>query len=177
MSNRIGHPMTTYTGRTFWPLDPRPEEVCLEDIAHSLSHMARFNGHTKRFYSVAQHSIHLSAWVAEKHALHALLHDAAEAYVGDIIRPVKHALPEFDAIEKRVLEVILDGFELPREIPKEVFDADDRILHDERFALLHEDAGWGRREDMLGIQIPIWSIEHVKKTFMRAFQYYKRRRS
>lgn len=95
--------MQTYSGKQFWPLAPRVQDVELEDIAHALSNICRFNGHCKRFYSVAEHSLLVLGEVRRmiargKVTEHprllklALLHDAAEAYLGDIIRPVKHGL-------------------------------------------------------------------------------------
>lgn len=92
---RIGNWMTTASGRYFWPLDPRAPEVCIDDIAHALSHVCRFGGHCSRFYSVAQHSVLVAHLVERTNlplALHALLHDAGEAYLGDHIHPVKSAL-------------------------------------------------------------------------------------
>jgi hypothetical protein len=85
----FGDWMQTYSGRQFWPLDPRPEDVCIEDIAHALSLISRFGGHTRGFYSVADHSVFVSKLVPGNYAAWGLLHDAAEAYIGDIIRPLK----------------------------------------------------------------------------------------
>ena len=91
--NGRGYKITTYSGKPFFPMDPRPEEIRIEDIAHSLSMQCRFNGHTKWFYSVAQHcSIMAEAMMSDgyaEYAFEALMHDAAEAYIGDLIRPVK----------------------------------------------------------------------------------------
>lgn len=89
---RKGDWMQTYTGRKFWPLNPRAEEVYIEDIAHSLALSCRFNGHCKVFYSIAQHSVLVSQIVKPTQQLIALLHDSAEAYLGDIIRPIKRFL-------------------------------------------------------------------------------------
>lgn len=86
---RDNHWIITYTGRQFWPLDPRPEDVCLEDIAHALSNLCRFNGHCRSFYSVAQHSVLVSENCV--FAFRGLLHDAAEAYLGDMSRPMKRS--------------------------------------------------------------------------------------
>lgn len=92
----------TFTGKKFYPLDPDPEQICIEDIAHSLSLQCRFSGHTKRFYSVAEHSVEVARnWFVDPDhreprtgKLMALLHDASEAYLSDIPRPLK-LLPEF----------------------------------------------------------------------------------
>lgn len=115
---RIGHPIMFASGRQFWPLDPRPEEVHLEDIVSTLAQMCRWGGSTSRFYSVAQHSTWVARRVALTHphlALQALLHDAAEAYVGDQRRPFKAMLrlrvpnghESFEQVERRVHAVIL----------------------------------------------------------------------
>jgi len=87
MAARIGDWIQTYTGKRFWPLDPRPEDVDILDIAHSLSLLCRFTGHTSSFYSVSQHSILVAQEVPKRLRLWALFHDAAEAYIGDIARP------------------------------------------------------------------------------------------
>ncbi|AMV24559.1 hypothetical protein VT84_09200 [Gemmata sp. SH-PL17] len=91
-SERRGDWVQTFTGRKFWPLDPRPEDVDVRDIAHALSLLCRFTGHSRTFYSVAQHSVLASQIVPPESALAALLHDAAEAYMGDIARPWKRFL-------------------------------------------------------------------------------------
>jgi 5'-deoxynucleotidase YfbR-like HD superfamily hydrolase len=89
----------TYTGRKFWPLNPRVEDIHIQDIAGALSKINRFGGHSIRAYSVGQHCI-LGSYEVERLtkdpviALAFLLHDASEAYLGDVVRPVKH-LPEF----------------------------------------------------------------------------------
>ena len=95
--------ITTYTGQHFYPLDPRPHEVNMLDIAHALSMICRFNGHTQFFYSVAEHSIRCAYHAHEQWPdrielqLAALLHDASEAYLCDIPRPVKLQLPDYRA--------------------------------------------------------------------------------
>ena len=81
---RRGGWIQTYTGRQFWPLDPRIEDIDIHDIAHALSHQCRYSGHCLRFYSVAEHSVLLSHHVAGEHMLWALLHDAWEAYLAAI---------------------------------------------------------------------------------------------
>jgi len=112
--SRQGDWMQTYTGRQFWPIDPRAEEVDINDIAHALSNMCRFGGHVKSFYSVAEHSVRVSWLAGDDHemALAALLHDAAEAYVVDVPRPLKRFLPGYKEIEARVARVIEERFAL-----------------------------------------------------------------
>jgi hypothetical protein len=111
---RNGDWCQTFTGRAFWPLDPRPEDVCIEDIAHSLALQCRFMGHCSSFYSVAQHCYAVSEIVDPRFALHGLLHDATEAYVGDMPRPLK-GQPEmaaYKAAERKIAEVIALAFGL-----------------------------------------------------------------
>ena len=116
---RKGDYIGTYTGKQFWPLDPKPEEVCIEDIAHALSQICRFNGHTKRFYSVIHHSLNVAYYLEKTgHSkltqLYGLLHDTAEAYVCDIPRPLKRFLAGYEEIEKSVQWVIYKHFNLDR---------------------------------------------------------------
>lgn len=105
---RKGDWVQTFTGKMFWPLDPRPEEVDVEDIAHALSLMCRFGGHCDEFYSVAQHSVFVSENVPPESKLAALLHDASEAYLADVTRPVKKSLPDYFKIEDNLTRVIYE---------------------------------------------------------------------
>lgn len=82
----------TFSGRSVSLYDPTPEMICIEDIAHALSHVCRFGGHTREFYSVAQHSCLVSYLAPAEWRLAALMHDATEAYLGDVIRPLKNIL-------------------------------------------------------------------------------------
>lgn len=84
----------TASGRKVDLLKPDPAAICIEDIAHALALQCRFNGHCRLFYSVAQHSVHCSEICDQKYAMECLLHDAAEAYIGDIVRPLKSVLSE-----------------------------------------------------------------------------------
>ncbi|HEY8593285.1 MAG TPA: hypothetical protein VIL42_10550 [Sphingomicrobium sp.] len=125
---RTGNWMQMYSGGQFWPLDPRAEEVRIEDIAHALSNICRYGGHCERFYSVAEHSVLVSYAVPPEHALIALLHDATEAYVGDVVRPLKRLLSGYAAIERRVWEAIASRFGMAVELPDCVKVADNAVL-------------------------------------------------
>lgn len=127
---RIGNWIATYSGQRFYPLDPRPDEVYIQDIAHSLSMTVRFRGHIPFFYTVAEHSIrvsHVCEILAKKLALHeqdihlckyyGALHDAAEAYCADVPGPLKHNLTEWTAIEHSIDKAIFARFELVYPIP------------------------------------------------------------
>lgn len=167
---RQGDWMQTYTGKQFWPLDPRPEEVNIEDIAHALSHQCRYGGHCLRFYSVAEHSVHLARAVPYYAKAWALMHDAAEAYLVDVPRPIKGSLPEYKAIEARLLEVIAKRFGLTGEVPEMVSTYDNRILLDEQKALMSKPpAPWNVPGKPLGISIDAWGPDAAKQQFLRAF--------
>lgn len=126
----------TYTGRAFPISDPKASDVCIADIAAALSKQCRFTGHTKRFYSVAEHCVNVSLVVPKNMALAGLLHDASEAYVTDISSPLKSLLPEYKAIEKRVQQAIFDCYGLEFPYQQEVKDADEACLIAERNELL-----------------------------------------
>lgn len=127
----------------FWPLDPRPDEIVIEDIAHALSMLCRFGGHTTRFYSVAEHSIHVAALLPPTLRLWGLLHDAAEAYVIDLPRPLKRCLPGYREIEDRVMAAVAERFALPMPMPAEVKAADESMLMAEAGQVLAvEPRGW-----------------------------------
>ena len=102
--------VSTFSGNRFYPLEPRIDCIAIEDIAHGLAFQCRFNGQTHEFYSVAQHSLAVSSLVPTDLRLAALLHDAAEAYLGDMVKPLKVLLPEFAAIEDKVSALIAAAF-------------------------------------------------------------------
>ena len=134
---RYGDWIQTYMGRRFYPLDPRPEDVYIEDIAHALSLQCRYAGHVKRFYCVAEHSWHISHVVHPDNAFWGLLHDASEAYVSDIVRPLKH-MPEmksYRTIEDRVMRAIILRFGLSEKEPPNVKEMDRQLLWNEMRSL------------------------------------------
>lgn len=126
----------TFTGRPYWPHDPRPEDVCIEDVAHALSQLCRYTGHTRRFYSVAEHSVHVSRLVPPDLALQGLLHDAHEAYVNDVATPMKRGLPDYRQVEDLNQAVVLRHFGLPAQLDKRVHEADALMLQVERKHLM-----------------------------------------
>lgn len=128
--------LQTYTGRAFYPFDPRPDDIDPTDIAHALSLLCRYAGHVARMYSVAEHCVLVSHAVPAEHALWGLLHDATEAYLVDLPRPVKRALPEYVAAERTVMDAICFRFGLEPSEPPAVKEADTRILCDERAELM-----------------------------------------
>lgn len=128
----------TFTGRAFMPIEPIAEDVDIRDIAHALSLICRFTGHVKRFYSVAEHSLHVSLVCEPKDALWGLLHDASEAYIADVSSPVKHdpAMARYREIEAALMSAVCARFGLPDDMPASVADADRRLLHTEMQELM-----------------------------------------
>lgn len=115
------------SGYEFDILDPYASIFNIEDIAHSLSLLCRYVGQCREFYSIAEHSIYVSE-TCEDHALAALLHDAAEAFIGDVSGPLKALLPEYKRIEKNIETAIFDRFDIPYPLPKSVKAADLSVL-------------------------------------------------
>jgi len=109
-------------------LDPDPDKLLIEDIAHALSMQCRFAGHTKEFYSVAQHSLLCSIEAPAKLKLEALLHDASEAYIQDIARPLKNKLKEYKLIESTIMTAIAKKFGFNWPLSKKIKAIDDKIL-------------------------------------------------
>ncbi|KHD88294.1 MAG: HD family phosphohydrolase [Bdellovibrio sp. ArHS] len=159
----------TLSGTRFNILDPDPSAVRMEDIACALARQARFNGHTRFFYSVGQHSC-LGAEVSptKEIALHMLFHDATEAYVGDLVSPVKALLPDFEIIESRIHWAISQKFNLEFPLPKVVKQIDRRLLATEVRDLITKDlSSWNISEDE-PFEFPIipWPPEVTEARFL-----------
>ncbi|TWA89538.1 phosphohydrolase [Bradyrhizobium stylosanthis] len=170
---RRGDWMQTYTGKQFWPTDPRAEDVEIRDIAHALSLMCRYNGHCLRFYSVAEHSVHIAEAAPPELKLAALLHDASEAYLADIIRPVKPFLENYSAIENRLMLMISKRFGFQWPMPDRLKQLDNAILADERDQIMATPpANWNLPEAPLGITLPCWSPAEAEIEFLHAFWKY-----
>jgi uncharacterized protein len=168
---RRGDWLQTFTGGCFWPLDPRPDEVRIEDIAHSLSMRCRYGGHSRAFYSVAEHSVLISIAVPQQHALWGLLHDAAEAFSADVPRPLKQCLPDWKPMEARIMAAVCTRFGLPHAEPAAVKAADNAILADERAALMATCAQeWDVLPPPLGVVIRGFAPWDAEERFLRRFQ-------
>lgn len=166
--------METFTGRKFFPFAPRPEDITIIDIAHSLSMQCRYNGHTTRFYSVAEHCCLLSDYVLKvtgspSTALRMHLHDAPEAYICDIPKPYKHLAPaliEADHIlESMIFEWAgLDPIKLPW-----LKEFDSRIVKDERLQVManHSENVWKHDAlQELGVVIHGWAPSEAESQFL-----------
>lgn len=174
-----------YSGRRLDPFDPHPEDIALEDIAHALSHAPRFTGHTTRHHSVAAHSVlccrmvmqldvpavHLLAWGVEWQR-QALLHDASEAYLCDLARPVKYhpGMAAYRAAEARLQAAIFRRFGVAEEMYPEVKRIDDRMLVTEAQQLLtgQDLTDWQleRFGPPFEMQLAPWSPDDAKAAFL-----------
>lgn len=161
----------TFTGKQFWPLAPAIDAIDITDIAHALSMQCRYGGHSKHFYSVAEHSYHVSQHVPPEDALWGLLHDATEAYLVDVPRPVKKFLAGYEEIETDLMAAICKRFDLPVEMPASVHRADNMILMDERCALLTKPpANWNEESAHLGVNMRFWGPREAELRFLTAFE-------
>lgn len=168
---RIGDWIQTYTGLAFWPLDPRPSEVRILDIAHSLAMRCRYGGHCTRFYSVAEHSVLVSRHVPPEHALWGLLHDAAEAYSADVPRPLKRCLRDWGAIESGIMATVCARFSLGTSEPGPVKAIDLAITSDERAALMADcERDWGDLPEPIGAQITGHAPQVAERLFLARFE-------
>lgn len=154
-------------------LNPNPEHIYLDDIAHALSMICRYTGHVRRFYSVAQHSVLCCQNAPSRSKWAALMHDAAEAYIGDVSRPLKQLLPEYKAIEKRIESAIFEKFAVVED--EHVKRADREALKTERRDLM-PDTGeiWGPTEGFTAWpeRITPWGNRQAQDEFLRHARLY-----
>lgn len=163
--------IVTRSGIRFDMLSPRAEDVRIDDIAHALSNLCRFTGHTYVFYSVAEHSWLVSCHCNPAHALEGLLHDAAEAYINDLSRPLKHhpQMSVYRDIEARIQGAIRQRFGLPSTPTKHIKDIDNMIVCDEGIVLMAE-SGWTKGHARLGIDEFGMSPAQAETAFMMRYQ-------
>lgn len=160
------------SGKAFFLTGPKPEDVNIEDIAGALAKQCRYNGHCLEFYSVAEHCVRVSRIVPEEDRLWALLHDASEAYIGDMVRPLKQIIPQFSAFEASIQRVICDRFGLSHHEPASVRHADNVLLATEKRDLLAEGTRpWGAMPDPLPGYIKPWDWEMAQSLFLDEFRY------
>jgi hypothetical protein len=171
MSDR-GDWIQTAHGRQFWPIDPRPDEIFIDDIAHALSMQCRFGGHCLHFYSVAEHSVLMSRAASQENKLWALLHDAAEAYLVDVPRPLKPFLSGYREAEDKIMLAVCERFGLPSEMPYSVKELDNRILLDEQAQnMAAPPVPWTHYADSaIGVNLMFWRPSDARRAFLSDFE-------
>jgi len=166
----------TFSGKkfSFNPIDPK--QICLVDIAHALSYTCRYGGHCHKFYSVAEHSMliagHFLQMGRQDLADQALLHDATEAYIGDMVRPFKELVPQFNDFEQNLAKVIGHKYSVPLYLNPLVKEADTRILLNEKNFLFPPETQllWGIEETMKpleGVEVEALPSEKVFPLFLQ----------
>ncbi len=170
--------LQTVSGRRVNPFDPDPDQLDPADIARALGNLCRFGGHCRVFYSVAQHSVIVSELVEQRggdaeDVFAALMHDASEAYLGDMPHPLKHRSAlgaQFKAAEQDLERAIRDRFRIKAEVP-EVKRADRALLATERRAFSAENWHWPELDGVepLDLELTAWSPEESVRAFERRY--------
>lgn len=170
----------TFTGRTFCPLAPSFPDICIEDVAHALSNQCRFSGHTRHFYSVAEHSVRVSRWIEARGYDHTdqlwgLLHDASEAYLVDLPTPLKadrRLGDSYRKAERRLMLAVCKRFSLPSREPQIVREADGEMLATEVQALMHGNRRYWKKlehEAITGYRLVPWSPAVAESEFLKRY--------
>lgn len=175
------HAITTYKNLSFDPMEACETDIRVEDIAHALSLICRANGHFRVFYSVGQHSIHCAMEAAacgysDMTQLYCLMHDAAEAYLGDVTRPLKRHLPMYKDAEEKLQRTIYASLSIlppSEEEQRIVKEIDDRLLYHE-FLTYHGSEVWDKALP-LSILLPVDEIPHreAEERFLDLFSVLK----
>ena len=165
----MGDWIRTHNGMNFYVSDPRKEEILIEDISHALSMLCRFGGHCNKFYSVAEHSCHASDLLPTEYKLYGLLHDATEAYMVDLPRPVKKMIPEYKEMEDSLFEWIKLKFKIDVKLDYNIVkDVDNKLLISE--SLLNMKNCWHKEENPYpDLKFGYWSPERASKEFLNRF--------
>lgn len=190
----------THAGLALDLLDPRPEQIALRDVSHALAHLCRYTGHASRFYSVAEHSVLVAEAIDREWAdaapgdRHdavwcALMHDAHEAYLGDVASPIKAALRRlelggsaWDGLEDAIAEAVRDRFDChhddaPIDAPGAIRRADLRMLATEAPHVLpwppprsRELPEWATPYP--GVRLSFWPPDEAERRFLIAVRRY-----
>jgi len=154
----------TFTGKNVNVIDPDPETICIEDIAHALSFQCRFGGHLPSFYTVAQHSCYCARGVAHELRLDALLHDASEAYLLDIPSPVKSQLTNYKEMEDNLMLAIADKFGFAYPLDPEVKKIDKELMEWEWKHIMLQQPSF--------LMCSIWDPEKAQLYFLEKYNQY-----
>jgi len=158
-----------HSGLKFHFLDPQISEVDIRDIAWALSHICRFTGHVKKFYSVAQHCCHVCDILPEEFKLQGLLHDAQEAYCQDLAQPLKQYLPQYKEMELRIEKAMAKKFGIQFPMPAVVKTADMVLLVTEMRDLMRGGDYKNIPFAPMKERIKPWSAEKARREFLKRF--------
>lgn len=164
----------TSSGSKFHILNPSVNEIILEDIAHALSMICRYGGHLPHHYSVAQHSVLGSYIVPKKYAMAMLFHDGSEAYIGDVVTPLKRLMFEvYKPIEDKIQSVIAQAFkfEVDEECKREIKKADAIMLHTEVRDLVPAKKVFSQliHEPLMVPILDLWNRDLAKERFINRY--------
>lgn len=164
--------IATASGRYFNFLEPNHEDISITDIAVGLSNTCRFGGQCRRFYSVAEHCVLMSHIVPQELARYALMHDAAEAFTGDIPKPLKQLLPDFALIEDRTEAAIAKAFILPEKMPPEIKLADRQMLCAEQMQVMGNTDEWVHTQSTKPARITVrfWTPTEAEAAFISRYE-------
>jgi uncharacterized protein len=170
--------LQTVSGRWVNPFDPDPEQLDAGDIARALANLCRFGGHSRSFYSVAQHSVIVSRLVEARtgdaeDAFAALMHDATEAYLGDMPHPLKHRSPlgtAYKAAEDHLEQALRNRFNIKPDVP-EIKRVDKALLAAERRAFSAERWHWPELEGVepLDVELAAWPPDEAVRAFAERY--------
>lgn len=191
--DRKGGCILTYTGKVIYPLDPREDEVDIYDIAHALANICRYTGHVESYYSVAEHSVRVSELCEERTArahdsattqaaLEGLLHDASEAYLGDVARPIKQSSyvgKLYGSAEDRLMKLIAEKYGTTWPVTELVGWADHVLLRTEQRDLMpYPNELYNLDEyEMLETNIEPWTPEEAEIEFLDRYKELKNPRA
>lgn len=161
----------TFTGIQFWPMNPCSEDLDIIDIAKSLSQQCRYTGHTREFYSVAEHAVRVSRILPPEYKQWGLMHDASEAYLADMASPVKKFFLLYQEKEEQLHKLVAERFELSWPMPNKVTEADWIMLATEKRDLLGpEPASWGNLPAPHPDRIHPWEPKLACRVFTKQFK-------
>lgn len=168
----VGPTILCRSGAYFDFEDPEASTFTIDDIAHGLSNICRFTGHCRYFYSVAEHSIHASHIVPQEYAFEALMHDASEAFVGDVAKPLKCLLPDYRKIEDRVEKAVLSRFGLTPPLSQVVKRADLKMLRVEQSQAMRNGDIWPGLSEINApdVVLRFWQPGEAKARFLSRYE-------
>ena len=174
MDNKVDNYIETFTGIKFDFLNPKLDQIDIEDIAHSLSMQVRYTGHCSKFYSIAEHCLLVSYMCSDEFKLYGLLHDASEAYLTDVASPIKPFLQNYKMMECKVMNVITEKYGLGEFFPEEVHLADMNALRLEITQLMSSKGeGWAINNvlstELPDIELECMGQEEAKERFLQRF--------